>query len=342
MKRPRRAAPKRAAAKPKPWVRVLNSARENNIQPTLSANEHVLHVKTPLGRADIERNGMQTAAGKEYARLSGVRRYVPRTIPQVDPRAPEKIRRDGLTRYILDARGKPRITEKFDPVTLRARLTKIGERVRDAQTARLSVTLPVIGWVIQSGTAFESWLVWDKLSDTQQEVTALRSTQDLQTHLEAIIKPPGTGFRNEGTHWLSDAQDYVYLAEDSDIRWFWSTQDPRRFRVQELVMQPDKTLRLEDLVVNSRCPLKIAFIRFPGSVCKEAYEESADNCAIHQISRVLGVPKEQIESIVDESVATRYAHRDETNPFFDVFEFEFKTWRDEHGGITPAALVDMA
>ena len=60
---------KRAAAKPKPWVRILNSARENNIQAILSATKHVLYVKTPLGRADLERNSMLTQAGTEYFRL---------------------------------------------------------------------------------------------------------------------------------------------------------------------------------------------------------------------------------------------------------------------------------
>ena len=114
------------APKPKPWVCVLNSARENNIQPILSGNKHVLYVKTPLGKADLERNGMQTAAGKEYFRLGAGRRYAPRTIPELDPRAPEKISRDRLTRYILDARGKPRITERFEPFTLSAGLTKVG------------------------------------------------------------------------------------------------------------------------------------------------------------------------------------------------------------------------
>ncbi len=109
----------------------------------------------------------------------------------------------------MDARGKPGVTERFDPVTLRARLTRIGERVREAQTARLSVTIPAIGWVTQGNRTFDTWLVGDKLSDAGQEVTALRNTQNLQTHLENIIKPPGTGFRNEGTHWLSPAQDYV-------------------------------------------------------------------------------------------------------------------------------------
>ena len=42
-------------------------------------------------------------------------------------------------------------------------------------------------------------------------------------------------------------------------------------------MQPDKTVRLEDLVVNSRSPSKLAFTRLPESVCKEAYEETPDN-----------------------------------------------------------------
>ena len=52
-------APKkqRKAAKPKPWLKVLNAAREQGIQPTLSANKHVRFVKVPgVGRADIERN----------------------------------------------------------------------------------------------------------------------------------------------------------------------------------------------------------------------------------------------------------------------------------------------
>ena len=52
-------APKkqRKAAKPKPWLKVLNAAREQGIKPTLSANKHVRFLKVPgVGRADIERS----------------------------------------------------------------------------------------------------------------------------------------------------------------------------------------------------------------------------------------------------------------------------------------------
>ena len=52
-------APKkqRKAAKAKPWLKILNAAREQGIQPVLSANTHVRYLKVPgIARADIERN----------------------------------------------------------------------------------------------------------------------------------------------------------------------------------------------------------------------------------------------------------------------------------------------
>ena len=71
--------------------------------------------------------------------------HSPTTVPQIDyENAREKIARDGSTRYILDARGRPRVTEKFDPVTLQAKVTKIGQKYRAEATARLSVKIPVI------------------------------------------------------------------------------------------------------------------------------------------------------------------------------------------------------
>ena len=110
-------APKkqRKAAKPKPWLKVLNAAREQGIQPILSANKHVRFLKVPgVGRADIERNTQQTSAGKEWVRTSGTK-FSPKTVPQIDyENAREKIARDGLTRYIPDARGRPRVTENIE------------------------------------------------------------------------------------------------------------------------------------------------------------------------------------------------------------------------------------
>ena len=108
-------APKkqRKAAKPKPWLEVLNAARKQGIQPTLSANKHVRFLKVPgVGRADVERNTQQTSAGKEWARISGTK-FTPKTTPQIDyENAREKIARDGFTRSILDARRTPQSYRK--------------------------------------------------------------------------------------------------------------------------------------------------------------------------------------------------------------------------------------
>ena len=79
-------APKkqRKAAKPKPWLKVFNAAREQGIQPIPSANKHVRFLKVPgVGRADIERDTQQTSAGKEWVRISGTK-FFPKAVPQID------------------------------------------------------------------------------------------------------------------------------------------------------------------------------------------------------------------------------------------------------------------
>ena len=85
-------------------------------------------------------------------------------------------------------------------------------------------------------------------------------------------------------------------------------------------------------------------IRFPESVCAKAYAdlEQGQNCDIEQVSAVLGVPKRRLEEITDDSVKKRYTHRDETNPFYDIFARKLVNWRDETGGVTPATLIDIA
>ena len=111
-------APKkqRKAAKPKPWLKVLNAAREQGIQPVLSANKHVRFLKAPgVGQADISqaKNGHENSGTK----------ITPKTVLQTEyENAREKIARDGPTRYIFDARGRFRAAEQFDPVTLQAKL----------------------------------------------------------------------------------------------------------------------------------------------------------------------------------------------------------------------------
>ena len=196
-------APKkqRNAAKPKPWLTVLNAAKEQGVKPTLSANKHVRFLKVPgVGRADIERNTQQASAGKESARISGTK-FAAKTVPQIDyENVREKIARDGMTRYVLDARGRPRVTEKFDPVTLQAKVTKIGQKYRAGATSRLSVKIPVIVWIVETGRTFEEYLPWNRLSDQPDEVTALRNTPNVQEHLANIIKPPRDGVSGRGNN----------------------------------------------------------------------------------------------------------------------------------------------
>ena len=108
-----------------------------------------------------------------------------------------------------------------------------------------------------------------------------------------MLVPPGTGFRADGTTWLRPAQYYVFLGQDSELRFFWSTQDPRPLIVQEFVIQPNTTLRLQEFLAQQRAALKYAMIKFPEFVCEKAYEElqPRQNCVIEQVSAVLGVRK---------------------------------------------------
>ncbi len=59
-------------------------------------------------------------------------------------------------------------------------------------------------------------------------------------------------------------------------------------------------------------------IKFPESVCAKAYEDldPGQNCVIEQITSVLGGSKKHVEELTDESAKTRYAHRDETRPYY--------------------------
>ena len=155
---------------------VPNAAREQGIQLVLSANKQVRFLKVRgVGRVVIERDTPRTSAGEEWARITGTK-FTPKTVPQVQigyENARAKIARDRFTRYTLDATGRPRATEKHDPATLQAKVTQVGWTYRAGATSRLSVKIPVIVWIVETGRTFEEHLPWNRLSDEPDEVAAL-------------------------------------------------------------------------------------------------------------------------------------------------------------------------
>ena len=134
-------------------------------------------LKVPgVRRADVERDTQQTSSGKEWVRISDTK-LTPTTVPQIGyENARANVARDGLTRCILDAKGSPQVTEKLDPVTLEAKVTKIGEKDRAEAASRLSVKIPVMVWIVEKGRAFEEYLPWNRPSDAPDEVTANGNT----------------------------------------------------------------------------------------------------------------------------------------------------------------------
>ena len=103
-----------------------------------------------------------------------------------------------------------------------------------------------------------------------------------------------------------------FLAEDSELRFFWSTQDPRPLIAQEYVIHPSKVLRVQDFEGQQLAALKYAMIRFPESVCEKAYAklEPGQNYVIEQVSAVLGIPEKRLQEFTDESAKARYRRRE--------------------------------
>ena len=75
----------------------------------------------------------------------------------------------------------------------------------------------------------------------------LRSTPDKQQYLKDLLRPPGTGFRSEGTQWLSAAQDYVVLLVESEVQILCAMNGARPFRIREMVAQVDNSFKLQDM-----------------------------------------------------------------------------------------------
>ena len=83
-----------------------------------------------------------------------------------------------LQKYITDAQGKRRLTQQWDPVSLTIRQTRHGRAYAAQAVAALSVEIPVIMWVTETGRTFEQYLAWDHFTDTQEELRVLRSVND--------------------------------------------------------------------------------------------------------------------------------------------------------------------
>ena len=96
--------------------------------------------------------------------------------------------------------------------------------------------------------------------------------QDRQAHLRRVLTPPGTGFREEGTTFLN--ADQILLLTDREVWITYRLSDPRPFLIKELERQPDNTLQLIDVPLQSAQPLRYSFLKFPEAICPEAFQET--------------------------------------------------------------------
>ena len=188
-----------------------------------------------------------------------------------------------------------------------------------------------------TGRTWEDYLLWSKLSDENEEVRVLRAVQDRQAHLRRVLTPPGTGFREEGTTFLN--ADQILLLTDSEVWITYRLSDPRPFLTKELERQPDNTLQLIDVPLQSAQPLRYSFLKFPEAICPEAFQETAGCCVVTQVASFLRLPEPRIEDLVDESVARRYSGPDEGNPYCEALTDELLHWRDS--GVTGRTLCDI-
>ena len=89
----------------------------------------------------------------------------------------------------------------------------------------------------------------------------LRSQADKRRYQEDMLTPPGDRSGSPlGTAWLSAAQDYIVPRVSSELQILYAVNEARPSRIRELVAQPDRSLKLQELRDNDVEPLRFAFI----------------------------------------------------------------------------------
>ena len=61
------------------------------------------------------------------------------------------------------------------------------------------------------------------------------------------------------------------LTVDSEVRILYAVNEARPFRIRELVAQPDKSLKPQELPNYDTEPLRFAFLRFSNQICRETF-----------------------------------------------------------------------
>ena len=136
--------PKQVPKKKQAWLRIVNRAVQLNIRPIVSDSTHIRYVRTNLGRVDLERHGVLTEAGKEWHRRTRTPFRAASTIPKVNyADAREYTTRDGLSKFIKGADGKPRYTQVWEPVKLELRSTAHGRKYMAEGMASVHVEIPI-------------------------------------------------------------------------------------------------------------------------------------------------------------------------------------------------------
>ena len=85
---------------------VVQAAVTARTQPIMNKEQSTLTLRTPAGRAIVERSAVQTAAGKLWSQQTAVA-WKPTTLPALDyRRAREKVDATGLQRYLEAPNGR--------------------------------------------------------------------------------------------------------------------------------------------------------------------------------------------------------------------------------------------
>ena len=144
---PKKQIPKKKQA----WLNIVNRAVQLNVRPVISNTRHIRYIRTNLGRVDLERHGALTDAGREWQRRTRRPFRAAQTIQKVDYESSREYNtRDGLSKFIRGADGKPRYTQVWDPIQLDLRSTAHGRTYLTEGMASVHVEITITYWVTET------------------------------------------------------------------------------------------------------------------------------------------------------------------------------------------------